>query len=593
MRATETDEDAARPCQRTSTERSSALHALRDNTSVRRFILLALLSSALHAEDRWISFESGPFEVYTDAGARPGRETLVRFEQLRNALGTLTGDDNLTTPQPMRIFVFRNAKESAAYQSLPPIVEARDRIAIVLAAGQPVSPTINRETARLLLEANTARMPAEIERGLLAVFSTIDVNGIRTTLGRPVPPAERTKDWALVDMLATETEYYGKLRVIIYNLRRGVDPEAAYRNAVAKTPAEISKQAEQFLAAGHFQTFEVSARPMSERDFPEKPVEPAAARLALADLLVPALSKPAYEKMIQEKVNVAEAWEGLGLLAMRAQQPDTARADFARAIEAGATGAAAYIEYARLEPDRPKAIAALEKAVKANPKMAEPWALMGQREADLDKRIVDLQAAVKLDTRHPDWWQTLAESYLTVHNYGDAAKAWRAAEQAATNDADRTRFRQARVSIEQQRLDYEAAERARQEAERQRELERLKTEARAQLHATEAKANAGAGAAPGGAVVPWWEGPKPGGHAKGTLQQVDCLGKQLRLIIATDDKKSLRLLVPDTTQVAIVGGGEQTLGCGRQKPRRVSIDYFPKPNAKLTTAGEVATIEFQ
>src|SRR5579862_964086 len=293
-----------------STSSLNLLHSLRDNTSVRRILLFLVLSFALHAEDHWISFQSGPFEVYTDAGAKPGREALVHFEQLRNALGTLTGDDNLTTPQPLRIFVFRNAKESSAYQSLPPIVEARDRTAIILAAGQPVTPTVNRETARLLLEANTARMPAEIERGLLAVFSTIQVNGIRTTLGRPVPPAERTKDWALVDMLATETEYYGKLRVIIYNLRRGVDPEAAYRNAVAKSPAEIAKLADQFLAAGHFQTFDVSPRPMSERDFPEKPVEPAVARLALADLLVPALSKPAYEKMIEEKVNVAAAWEG-------------------------------------------------------------------------------------------------------------------------------------------------------------------------------------------------------------------------------------------------------------------------------------------
>ena len=82
-------------------------------------------------------------------------------------------------------------------------------------------------------------------------------------------------------------------------------------------------------------------------------------------------------------------------------------------------------------------------------------------------------------------------------------------------------------------------------------------------------------------------------RSRGTLKQVDCLGKQLRLIIVTEDKKTVRLLVPDASQVAIVGGGEQTLGCGRQTPRRVAIEYFPKANARLTTAGEVATIEFQ
>ena len=41
------------------------------------------------------------------------------------------------------------------------------------------------------------------------------------------------------------------------------------------------------------------------------------------------------------------------------------------------------------------------------------------------------------------------------------------------------------------------------------------------------------------------------------------------------------------------GSGEVSLGCGVQKPRHVTIEYFPKANARLATAGEVATIEFQ
>jgi hypothetical protein len=149
------------------------------------------------------------------------------------------------------------------------------------------------------------------------------------------------------------------------------------------------------------------------------------------------------------------------------------------------------------------------------------------------------------------------------------------------------------VSIEQQRLDYEAAERRRQEEEKQREIDKLKTEARAELHAAEAKANKGAAPAAGDKPVPWWDGPKPSGHAAGTLKQVDCLGKQFRLLVETEGAKTIRLLVPDSSQVAIQGGGAQTLSCGRQSPRRVSIEYFPKTNAKLATVGEVATIEFQ
>ncbi|HEV2445927.1 MAG TPA: hypothetical protein VGS58_08400, partial [Candidatus Sulfopaludibacter sp.] len=76
-------------------------------------------------------------------------------------------------------------------------------------------------------------------------------------------------------------------------------------------------------------------------------------------------------------------------------------------------------------------------------------------------------------------------------------------------------------------------------------------------------------------------------------KQVDCLGKQARLIVQGADHKLVRLLVTDPTKIAITGDGEHSFGCGIQKARRVVIGYFPKPNTRLTTAGEVATIEFQ
>ena len=148
------------------------------------------------------------------------------------------------------------------------------------------------------------------------------------------------------------------------------------------------------------------------------------------------------------------------------------------------------------------------------------------------------------------------------------------------------------MSIEQQRLDYEEAERRRDAEEEARELDALKAKARAEVHELEARYNKGAPKS-GGAAVPWWDGPKPGGKISGMLKQVDCLGKQARLLVEGDDRKILKFLVVDPTHIAITGGGEQSLGCGVQKPRRVVVEYFPKANGRLATAGEVATIEFQ
>ena len=99
---------------------------------------------------------------------------------------------------------------------------------------------------------------------------------------------------------------------------------------------------------------------------------------------------------------------------------------------------------------------------------------------------------------------------------------------------------------------------------------------------------------PGDKPVPWWDGPKPPGRVQGSLKQVDCLpARQARLTIESDDRKIVKLLVADPGKVAYTGNGELTLGCGVQKPRRVIIEYFPKPNTRLATTGEVATIEFQ
>jgi hypothetical protein len=55
----------------------------------------------------------------------------------------------------------------------------------------------------------------------------------------------------------------------------------------------------------------------------------------------------------------------------------------------------------------------------------------------------------------------------------------------------------------------------------------------------------------------------------------------------------VKLLVADPSKVVYTGNGEVSLGCGVQKPRKISVAYFPKANARLATAGEVATIDFQ
>jgi hypothetical protein len=550
---------------------------------MRWLLLFGALPWLAAAEDHWVKFTAGPFEVWTDGATKAAREDLVRFEEFRHALGQIVGEADLQTPLPVRILVPRNPGN----WTLPaPVSEGRDAYAIVLDEKASPGPAIFTPLAHLLLDSNTTRMPENFERGLVTFISTLQVAGIRITVGTPPPKPDL--DWARIHLLVADPEYYGKLRVLLYNLRKGVEPDPAYRNAFGKSASEIEAQAKQSLAAGNFQTTTISSRPMSPNDFPERQVSEADARLARADLLAGSQSAAEYEALLRDHVKTAEAEEGLGLLALRGQRPDEARRHFEAAAAAESKSARCYIEYAKLEPDDEKAYQALLHAAGINSKLDEPFALMAARDTDPAKRLAHWKAAAERNPRNAAYWQAVAEGYLADNNFAEAAKAWDQGAQAATDPAERERMRRARAAIEDQRLAFEDAKK-RRAAE---ELEKLKQQARADVHALEAKYQE-AGDAPRDKPVQWWDGPNPSGKVTGSLKQVDCLGKLARLSVEADDHKITKLLLTEPGKVAIIGGGNQTLGCGVQKPRRITVEFFPKTDAKLATAGEVATIEFQ
>lgn len=560
---------------------------------MRRILLLALIPGLAFAENHWVQYRTGPFELYSDGNSKSARETLGWFDQLRWVLGYMLGNPDLQTSRPVRILLFKNAQERESYPYIPPILDGRDRWNILLTAGTPIPRQVLRDCTRLFLENNTGRMPAGIENGIADLLSMMRVNGTHVTLGAAPPPSERNRDWARMQLFTTNPDYYAKLRILLYNLQKGADEDPAYLNSYGKPRAAMEKEVDQHIAAGNFQTSEVDAKPLSaERDYKEQPLLSKEVRLAQADLLVGEPSRREYRALIQENEYVAVAYEGLGLMALRDKQNDEARRDFLESTNAGTPSARSYIEYARLEPDNVKALAALDKALKLNPKLAEGYMLIGRRQTDGVKKIQYLEKAAQLAPREAARWEELAKACLDEKVFDKAAQAWHNAEQAATTPEDRERYSAARVAIDQQRLDWEEAERKREEDESARETLKLKAQALAELREAEARANAGRGPAPE-KVEKWWEGPKPDGHATGNLTRVDCVGRQLRLVIETGDHKLTRLLVRDPSNLAILGGGDQKLGCGAQKPRQVTVEYFAKRNAQLATVGEVATVQFQ
>ncbi len=440
----------------------------------------------------------------------------------------------------------------------------------------------------MFIERNTGRLPPEFERGLESFLTTLQVDGAHVKWGAPPPNPDR--DWARIALLATDPEYAGRAGVLLFNLQKGAADTPAYHNAFNKTKAEIEAAVDRFWAAKQFASADAPSRPLNaQRDFDIRQLDPDVADLELADLLT-SQSEAIYKKLIAKNVRLVACYEGLALIALQRNDSAAAGEYLTKAIAAGSQNAAILVRYARMEKDPDKSREALAKAVQADLNSAEAHHEYAARLSGAEK-IKELQAAAKLAPQNMDYQADLARAYLAAQQFAAAAKAWTAAEQAATNDEDREKMIRARLDIETQRLDAEEAERKRLQEEEKRDIERVKAEAIARIRAAEAKANGAAlDSATMAKAVPWWDGSQAPNHVEGTLRQVDCLGKQLRLSIITKEKKTVRLLVVDLSNVA-VKGDPVSFACGVQRPRPIALDYVPKSDAKLGTSGEVAGID--
>jgi len=439
------------------------------------------------AQERATVFQSGPFEVYSVSSDRTAREVLNKLEQFRHAFGTLLGKPDAQSIWPIRIRVVRPARSLPAS---PELVFERDHWESTVSSAGSMSGPFLYQLGAIFLEATAGPMPEWVDRGLLALFSTLEVDGTRIILGAPPPEAQRDRDWARMHLLAVHPDYSGKLRVLLANLQRGADPEPSFWNAFEKSRSGMERQVDAYLAAGKFETVLVSGKPINpERDFQGKPA-------------------PLAKSEGKSAVDLLEAGD-------------------------------------------------LAAAAKANPRWAEPVFRAALKETTIDKRLAGIRKAVALEPRNPRYREALAKA------------------------------------IEENKLAMEEQKRQRQ-LEAQRELDRLKDEALRRIRNAELRANEGKPRVDESKVVPWWDGPQPSARAEGVLQRVDCMSGMARLMLSVPGGKPISLLVRSPADVVIQGGGVASLSCGVQKPpRHVAIHYFPKPDARMGTAGEAAVIEFK
>jgi tetratricopeptide (TPR) repeat protein len=308
-----------------------------------------------------------------------------------------------------------------------------------------------------------------------------------------------------------------------------------------------------------------------------------------ADLLTPA-SAAIYQSLLQGGKQTAEANEGLGVLAMRDKDLAKARTYMEAARKAGTRNFVALTAYATLQDDPAKAIEILKEALTIDPKYAEAHWIFGEKLTDPARRLAEWKQAVNLAPRNDEWWAKYAQLCVDQKQYAEAGRAWVAAAQAAPDVQLRERYLTARGQIEQQRLDAEDEERHKEAEAKAREINRLKDEARKELADLEARVNTHPLSAQEAANTVDFDDAFASEKLTGSLVRVECTGKQLRLNVKNDDGQTVTLLVPDPKQLEIKGG--ESLICGAQKPRRVTVSYKPASKGSKKDA-EATGIEFQ
>ncbi len=532
-----------------------------------RWILAALLAVPALGAD-WVEYRSGPFHVFSDAGDKRGREALTQLEQLRFVLGATLGGASsatlgtgeLTTVWPIDVMLFAHQKEYAPHALPMPLVDGGSATLAAWSGDTGKDAALPHDLMRAialrLIEDNSGRLPEDIEYALGDLLSTLRVTaGTRVSLGAPLAPGEidgtRFAAWAKLQMLATQADFAGKLRVYLNNLQQAGEEDNAARNAYDMTAAKLNERAAAYLRAGQFAAVPVTGKPIApDRDFIEKETPKLAIEGLIAELDAKGRNFP----------------------------PGSPRALLAE-----------------------NTLASLEMAAKSNPRWAEPYFKMAALETNAAKQIADLSKAAALASRNPEYWQTLALAQTKASLFADAEKSWTAAERAAPNPAERARIHKAKLDLEDQRAAFEIAERQREREDEARELQRIKDSAAAEVHAAENAANARLAENRGNIAspVPFAEagfGDPGGTPVSGRLTRVDCLaGGALRLTILQATGRPVSLLIRDLKNLTVEdsASGQATFACGLQKPsRKIEVRHDAKADAKFGTLGNIAVVKF-
>lgn len=515
-----------------------------------------------------------------DADPSAARYDLAQLEQTRWVLSGLLEIKDLNTIWPVRVLITSSVKPSPGFS-------LHDGCYVLVKAPGASLPL--GEVAHLFLEANTPRLPAEVESGLPQLFDTLKANGSRVTWGGP--PAKPSLDYARMQLFATKFEYGASFHIFINSLRSGSTLKAAERNAFGRDPGTLEQEAAARLAAQTFEAVSANGRPLDpKRDFGEHSLDSASARVYAASTLI-AYDADAAEAALKNAMNeggpaVALALDSLaGIARARGENPSQFLAD---AMQAGSKDAAVYLAAAQnLPPDQSRPL--LKKAALLNPLWSEPVYRQALITDDLNEREALLKRAIQMNLRSSDYWVALAKTQMANNHAVAAQSSWVRAEDSAPDPATRESVARMHESLENERLDAAASERSRERNEAVLADQRAQQAESDRIRAAEDKANqasvAQAASSTGSETVDWNSLAKTQ-KTYGYIVMVDCRKDYVRLAVR-DLRGKTRQLLYDVA--------DQKLFSCENKPekRQIVVTFRPHDDSLHGTDGDIVSVAWR
>ena len=586
--------------------------------------VLAVAAGTAVAAPNWVRIESPHFELFTNAGERSGRRTILYFEQARDFF-LKTGNVGKVPSSLTRIVLFRSPKEfepyrpykatSAFYRSSP-----KQDLIVMGSPGRQTRTTAVHEYVHLLVKHSGAELPVWLNEGLAEIFSTLEPQGKKVVFGKAAralgdrkwlplkelisvdynsphfDERDRSKvfyaqSWALTHMLCLSNQYRERFSDILKEVD-GNTGEEAFRRVYGKTLDQVENDFKRYVVQPRLTALVYKIRLSKPAEEPQ--VQPATVTdvsLVKADLLVGPNKRDQaleiYRDLARRDPGDWRIPEGLGYLAIYSRDREAARQHFARAIELEATNPKVYYDYSRLLLNAEAAKAALRKAIFLKSDYDDAHQRLGSillQEGKYGMALSQLMRVKNLSRKEAvPHYRTVAELY---HRLGRKESARQAAVLCrkyarSPKEVDSAEELMEWLRAAREEIPDEAPALAAAVATPR------KTVSTPQRDASGRRSNSRP-ERPGSQTAPSWL------KVQGSFSRLDCLGERARLHLQVEGG-TLPLAILDAASVRVSGpeNGMVDLRCGEQILRPVTVEYQLSEDPDFGTEGIVKVIQFR